>query len=345
MSQLCINDPEQARAIYYSYSAETPSKLMENMPTILAKQYQLQTIHVLAVDGTPLPISVIGNGTPVLMLHAFGMDTRQFLPFILPLTNHYRFYLPHFRGFGLATALTLPNFDFIEQYAEDTEQVLKYITIENNAATVSVAGISMGALVMWAYFRRFGTSKVSRYLNIDQAPIIHNQADWQGGLFGVRQAELFAKFDKVVNDTAPYLAIDDFRHLPFALKSGLLEMEQAFSLLSVGRRHSQLVVKTLNHRAPHQVALMTHATWQHKLRCLAAYIQLPFDYRDTLAAVDIPTTLLIGGRSQLYQPKWQLKLADILPDARVEILAKSGHAVPMDAPVGFYRALKRFLDD
>ena len=158
MSQLCINDPEQAQAIYYSYSAEIPSKLMENMPTILAKQYQLQTIHVLAVDGTPLPISVIGNGTPVLMLHAFGMDTRQFLPFILPLTNHYRFYLPHFRGFGLATALTLPNFDFIEQYAEDTEQVLKYITIENNAATVSVAGISMGALVMWAYFRRFGSS-------------------------------------------------------------------------------------------------------------------------------------------------------------------------------------------
>ena len=313
------------------------------MTSKIPAQYQLQTIHILAVDGTPLPVSVLGSGEPVLMLHAFGMDTRQFLPFILPLAKHYRFYLPHFRGFGLATALTLPDFDFIEQYAEDTEQVLKYITIENNTEAVSVAGISMGALVIWAYFKRFGTSKVSRYLNIDQAPIIHNQADWQGGLFGVHQKELFAKFDKIIDDTAPYLTIDDFRHLPFALKSGLLEMEQAFSLLSVGRRHSQLVVKTLSHRAPYQVALMTHATWQHKLRCLAAYMQLPFDYRDTLKAVDIPTTLLIGGRSQLYDPKWQLKLADILPNARVEILAKSGHAVPMDAPVGFYRALKGFL--
>ncbi|WP_256932876.1 alpha/beta fold hydrolase [Psychrobacter sp. BF1] len=344
MSQLCINDPEQARAIYYSYSAETPSKLMENMPTILAKQYQLQTIHVLAVDGTPLPISVIGNGMPVLMLHAFGMDTRQFLPFILPLTNHYRFYLPHFRGFGLATALTLPNFDFIEQYAEDTEQVLKYITIENNAATVSVAGISMGALVMWAYFKRFGTNQFSRYLNIDQAPIIHNQPDFQGGVFGARQDELFAQFESLISNTKPYMQVEDFRHLPYEIKTGLLTMERAFSLLSVSRKSSELLIKTLSYRPPHKVALMTHSTWQHKLRCLSAYMQLPYDYREVLEMVNIPTTLLVGGRSKLYDSERQLELADRLPNAKVEILAKSGHAVPMDAPFGFYRALKGFLE-
>lgn len=307
------------------------------------KPYHLQTISVAGSDGTLLPISVIGRGQPVLMLHAFGMDSRQFLPFILPLIHQYQFYLPHFRGFGLADSLQLPQFDFIEQYAADTKQVIDYIVKATGVNKISVAGISMGALVMWAYFKRFGTNDVSRYLNIDQAPIIRNQPDWQGGVFGARQDELFAQFESLISKTEPYMQVNNFRHLPYELKLGLLAMERAFSLLSISRQHSQLLVKTLSHRAPHKVALMTHSTWQHKLRCLNAYVQLPYDYRDVLETVDIPTTLLIGGRSKLYDPEWQQQLLELLPNAHSIILPKSGHAVPMDAPIEFYQALKRFL--
>lgn len=307
------------------------------------KPYHLQTISVAGSDGTLLPISVIGRGQPVLMLHAFGMDARQFLPFILPLINQYQFYLPHFRGFGLADNLQLPQFDFIEQYAADTQQIIKYIIEETGVNKIPAAGISMGALVMWAYFKRFGTSEISRYLNIDQAPIIRNQPNWQGGVFGARQDELFAQFESLISKTEPYMQLSSFRHLPYELKLGLLAMERAFSLLSISRQHSQLLVKTLSHRAPHKVALMTHSTWQHKLRCLNAYVQLPYDYRDVLETVDIPTTLLIGGRSKLYDPEWQQQLLELLPNAHSIILPKSGHAVPMDAPIEFYQALKRFL--
>ena len=307
------------------------------------KHYQLKTIDVAGNDGELLPVSVIGRGKPVIMLAAFGMDARQFLPFILPLINQYQFYLPHFRGFGLAANLPLPQFDFIEQYVTDTQQVIEHIVKETGVNKIAVAGISMGALVMWAYFKRFGTSKVSRYLNIDQAPIIHNQPDWQGGVFGARQEELFAQFESLISRAKPYMQADDFRHLPYELKTGLLDMERAFSLLSVSRQHSQLLVKTLSYRPAYKVALMTHSTWQHKLRCLSAYVELPYNYREVLETVDIPVTLLIGGRSKLYDPKWQLKLADRLFNAKVEILAKSGHAMPMDAPVEFYQALKRFL--
>lgn len=311
----------------------------------IATQCQLKTINVAAADGSLLPVSVIGSGQPVLMLHAFGMDARQFLLFILPLVSQYTFYLPHFRGFGLASDLTLSSFDFIEQYASDTQQVLQHITAQTGIDKIPIAGISMGALVMWAYFQRFGNKGVSRYLNIDQAPIIHNQADWQGGLFGARQAELFTHFERIISKSAPYLHVNDFRYLPYRIKADLLQMERAFSLLSVGRPHSQFLVKTLSYRAPHQIALQEHSTWQHKLRCLSAYIQLPYDYRDALGAVDIPTTLLIGGSSQLYNPIWQQRLTDILPNATMQILPKSGHAVPMDAPIGFYRVLKGFLQD
>ncbi len=308
-------------------------------------QYQLQTAYVIATDGTLLPVSIIGNGKPVLLLHAFGMDARQFLPFILPLTQHYCFYLPHFRGFGLAAHSSLQAFDFIEQYAEDTQQVLEYVSKETGVDDFPVAAISMGALVMWAYFQRFGTQHVSRYLNIDQVPLIHNQPDWQdGGVFGKRQTELFAQFKQLITNTDPYIEkVDDFRHLPYRLKTELLDIERSFSLLSVSTKPSQVLTKTLSYRAPHKIALMKHATWQHKLRCLSAYVTLPYDYRDVLPTVNVRTTLLIGGNSQLYSAKWQQRLATMLPNAHSIILPKSGHAVPMDAPVGFYRVLKQFL--
>lgn len=310
-----------------------------------AKTYQLQMTDVIATDGTLLPVSIIGNGKPVVLLHAFGMDARQFLPFILPLVHRYCFYLPHFRGFGLASDLTLSTFDFITQYAEDTQQVLEYVSKETGFKGFPVAAISMGALVMWAYFQRFGTQHVSRYLNIDQVPLIHNQPDWQdGGVFGTRQTELFAQFKQLIANTNPYMEkVDDFRHLPYRLKTELLDIERSFSLLSVSTKPSQVLTKTLSYRAPHKIALMKHATWQHKLRCLSAYVALPYDYRDVLPTVVIPTTLLIGGRSQLYDPKRQQQLLELLPNATATILPKSGHAVPMDAPIGFYKVLKQFL--
>lgn len=78
---------------------------MKNLLTLPTK-YQLQTMNIAFADGVMLPVSVIGSGKPVLMLHAYGMDAREFLPFILSLTGEYTFYLPHFRGFGKQNLLT-----------------------------------------------------------------------------------------------------------------------------------------------------------------------------------------------------------------------------------------------
>ena len=93
---------------------------MKNPLISLPASYQLQAIDIKTADGTKLPVSVIGRGTPVIILHAYGMDAREFLPFILPLVSQYAFYLPHFRGFGAAKTIRSTPFDFIQQYADDT---------------------------------------------------------------------------------------------------------------------------------------------------------------------------------------------------------------------------------
>lgn len=305
--------------------------------------YQLQTVDIVVADDTLLPVSVIGTGSPVLILHAYGMDAREFLPFIMPLLGKYTFYLPHLRGFGIAKDIGLSQFDFVRQYAKDTDSIIEQICQWHKVEALPVAAISMGAQVMWAYFERFGDSRVSRYLNIDQNPAIHNQSDWQGGLFGARQQEVFDIFHEVLNVTLPYADIDSFRHLPFTVKRHVTDVERLFSLLSVNRNRSKAFIQVTTHQHDHKLALYEHGIWQHKMKCLHAYLTLPYDFRGALDKVTIPVVNLIGGRSKLYDPKWQQKITQMLPNATEVVLPRAGHAIPMDEPIGFYRVLKRFL--
>jgi pimeloyl-ACP methyl ester carboxylesterase len=279
----------------------------------------------------------------VLILHAYGMDAREFLPFILPLASKYTFYLPHLRGFGAAKDIELSEFDFLRQYADDLHVVIEQICLARNIDALPVAAISMGAQVMWAYFSRYGSARVSRYLNIDQSPAIHNQPDWQGGLFGTRQREVFAVFHEMVNMTLPYIQLESFTHLPFALKRRVTDVERQFSLLSVNRRRSKAFIQAMTYKNDPKLALYEHRLWNHKRQCLQAYLTLPYDFRGALDKVTIPVVNLIGGRSKLYDPKWQQKVTQMLPNATEIVLPHSGHAVPLDEPVRFYQVLRRFF--
>lgn len=328
----------------------------------LLQSYTPRLQQVISYDGMAIPVTVVGNSEaqPVLMLHAFGMDARQFLPFVLPLVRQFCFYLPHFRGFGLAADTPTSEFDFIEQYAKDVDQLLIYICDIHQVASVDVAGISMGALVAWAHFNRYidspQHSKVSRYLNIDQSPTVQNQSDWRGGVFGEKQTEVFDQFHRVLQATLPYLPQQNleqqglgerqalgFAQLPLKVKKQIVELETAFSLMSVQRLPSKLLINSSGYKPARMLDSYQHPTWQQKLRGLQAYLELPYDYRQALSSIQSPVTMLVGSQSQLYDPKWQYKVAEALPKANVIEIAKSGHAIPLDAPLQFSRALKQFL--
>lgn len=327
----------------------------------LLQFYTPRLQQVTSYDGMAIPVTVIGNpeAQPVLMLHAFGMDARQFLPFVLPLAGHFCFYLPHFRGFGLAAETPTSEFDFIEQYAKDVDQLLTHICATHQVASVDVAGISMGALVAWAHFNRYADSpqhsKINRYLNIDQSPTVQNQSDWRGGVFGNKQTKVFDQFHRVLQATLPYLPQQDlekgleerqtleFAELPLKVKKQIVELETAFSLMSVQRLPSKLLINSSGYKPARMLDTYQHPTWQQKLRGLQAYLELPYDYRQALNSIQSPVTMLVGGQSQLYDPQWQYKVAEALPEANVIEIAKSGHAIPLDAPLQFSRALKQFL--
>lgn len=323
----------------------------------LLQSYTPRLQQVISYDGMAIPVTVVGNpeAQPVLMLHAFGMDARQFLPFVLPLAGQFCFYLPHFRGFGLAADTPTSEFDFIEQYAKDVDQLLTHICNTHQVVFVDVAGISMGALVAWAHFNRYADSpqhsKIGRYLNIDQSPTVQNQSDWRGGVFGEKQIEVFDQFHRVLQATLPYLEQQvlgeqqtlEFAQLPLKVKKQIIELETAFSLMSVQRLPSKLLINSSGYKPARVLDNYQHPTWQQKLRGLQAYLELPYDYRQALSSIQSPVTMLVGDQSQIYDPKWQYEVAEALPEANVIEITKSGHAIPLDAPLQFSRALKQFL--
>ena len=67
-------------------------------------------------DGEKICVRVIGKGKPVVLLHGFGMDSKHWIPFILPFINTYKFIIPDFRGFGKSSHSEINNLCVFTNY-------------------------------------------------------------------------------------------------------------------------------------------------------------------------------------------------------------------------------------
>ncbi|MEI2689174.1 MAG: alpha/beta hydrolase [Anaerolineae bacterium] len=69
-----------------------------------------------------------------------------------------------------------------------------------------------------------------------------------------------------------------------------------------------------------------------------------FDLRDRLGEIRCPTLVVAGDQDSTVSLASKRLLAERIPDSRLEIIANSGHATPIDQPEAFNRVMLRFLD-
>jgi len=67
------------------------------------------------------------------------------------------------------------------------------------------------------------------------------------------------------------------------------------------------------------------------------------DHRAQLAALTIPTRILCGGEDKVTPPELSQELADLIPGARLEWLAQSGHMTPAEQPHEVANAIRSLL--
>lgn len=69
-----------------------------------------------------------------------------------------------------------------------------------------------------------------------------------------------------------------------------------------------------------------------------------FDLRDRLGEIHCPTLIVAGDGDTTVPLASKRLLAERIPGSRLEIIAQSGHATPLDQPEAFNRAVLRFLE-
>lgn len=101
----------------------------------------------VTVDGIPLHYRDVGQGLPVLLLHAFPLNSSAFEPQVWALSGRYRFILPDCRGFGLSKLGEGPT--EMPRIARDALALLDALKIDSAV----VGGVSMGGYAAMALLR------------------------------------------------------------------------------------------------------------------------------------------------------------------------------------------------
>src|SRR5262245_39322224 len=113
-----------------------------------------------------------GKGPPILLLHAFPLNSTMWEPQVTALKNNYRVIAPDTRGFGstpVADTWTL------EQAADDLDQLLDGLGI----TACTVAGLSMGGYIAFPFYAKF-PNRVSRLILADTRARADNEAEKRG---------------------------------------------------------------------------------------------------------------------------------------------------------------------
>lgn len=91
-----------------------------------------------------------GSGTPVLLLHAFPLNSKQWEGQIESLSERFRFIAPDLQGFGGSTAPDDESVYSMDSYADDAAAILD----ELGLGDVVLTGLSMGGYIALAFLRR-----------------------------------------------------------------------------------------------------------------------------------------------------------------------------------------------
>ena len=191
---------------------------------------------------------------------------------------------------------------------DDTITAIAGRLLAHAPARFALAGLSMGGYVCFEVLR--------------QAP--------------ERVARL-ALLDTTARPDTPELTQRRQAQIALARSGRLAEVaDQQFPLLIHPSRHDDAAVRGL-------VRLMASETGAEAFIRQQQAIIGRVDSRPGLGAIGCPTLVLVGDSDQLTPPELSAELADGIPEARLVVVAGSGHLTPLDQPEEVTKALVAWL--
>lgn len=293
-------------------------------------------------DHHSLYVRELGRGPTVVLLHGFGMDSRHWLPLVLPLAHRYRFVMPDLRGFGRSSRLSCSEDCVASSHAHDLQAVLAHY---GQGKALRVGGISLGATTVLRYMELYGDERLSHYLHIDQAPRVSHGPDWPWGLFGADGPELMASWQPTLEFLAGADPNQRFDTFPDAEKARFYNHLGAFLAKAMSRPWMQWGARQLAQWPAAAHRLVPVDNWYTLYQHLRAYAERDYNFLPLLPSLQVPTTIITGRRSAMYPWQGQAQMQQRMANARLVMFENSGHVPILDQPLRFVLELDRAFRD
>jgi non-heme chloroperoxidase len=271
-----------------------------------------------ASDGQVVPVCVLGDGPPLVLVHGVGCSHRDWMPVARRLARRHCVLAWDARGHG--SCRPVHGSITLARLACDLAEMLDHFGLERPV----LVGHSMGALTLMQYLHSYGTQRVAAVTLVDQSPRIVTDDSWRLGLFGGCSA---------------------------AMLSGLIagaRQDLAETLLNeVGALGGAWLRRQLGAEAP-LGRMLRQRLGRVDIRPLLdlAESMAQADIRVSLSRLDAPLLVVLGARSPHYAglplDAWY---RDTVKHAQISIYARAGHSPHVSEPLRFVRELERFISD
>lgn len=270
---------------------------------------------LLAPDGTPIYYVSLGHGRPIIFLHGWTAESREWLPYGAELADEFNVFCWDARGHG--DHEISPECDtHIARMAADLDHLIRH----HNLTDVVLVGHSMGALTAWQYIRDYGTAALSGLCVVDQSPKLQTDDEWHEGVYG--------NFDAAANDRFIKFLQGDFAEgvLQLVANGHNVRSRENYENNSRGFQKMREYLQRLP--APQLI----HA-WASLSR---------EDYRAVLPSIDVPALLIYGDESQFYSQDLARWVAEQIPDTELFIYEGSDHSPHLWHKERFIYQLRKF---
>jgi pimeloyl-ACP methyl ester carboxylesterase len=260
------------------------------------------------------PAQIEGSGPPLLLVHAFPVDGRMWAPQVAGLRDRLHLIVPDVRGFGAAheqvtdpVEADLPPGGWLELVADDLAGLLDRLGIER----VTLAGLSMGGYIAFAFWRR------------------HRQRVGALMLLDTKATPDTPEAAKARLDMAERVLAEGVGFVPEVMLPRLLGETSLRTRPKVVEKVTRLILE----QRPAAIAAAQRGMSTRP------------DSTGLLAGIDVPTLIGVGAEDQITPPSESRAMAAAIPDARLVEFEHAGHLVCLEQADRLNQRVYQFVSE
>ena len=245
-----------------------------------------------------------GDGRPVVLLHAFPLNSGQWEQQVDALSGRFRLIVPDLKGFGGSDAPEDASSYSMDDYADSVAGLLDELGVQR----VTLVGLSMGGYIAFAFLRRHRDRVEALVLADTRA-----EADPPEG------KEKRSKQQEMVRGEGTSGLID-------ALTGALISEATLNSKPDVVDRLRKLMDNPPAGFVGGLEAMKTRP-----------------DSSGELSAIDVPTLVVVGEKDGVTPPDAARTIHNGVGNSEMIVIPGVGHLSNLEAPEDFTAALEKFL--